>query len=48
MSLNIIIVFFIKVVRAKERLEMELDQKIVPDQISEGTKDESNSDSQHS
>ena len=48
MSLNIIIVFFIKVVRAKERLEMELDQKIVPDQISERTKDESNSDSQHS
>lgn len=37
-----------KIVRAKERLEMELDQKIIPDQISEATKDESNSNSQHS
>ena len=35
----------LKVVRAKERIEFELDQKIIPDQITEAKDDSSNRDS---
>ena len=43
MALCVYIYIYVQVVRAKERIEMELDEKVVPEQLSEG--DNSSADS---